>query len=144
MDNRKIIENFWAVGFNGDKAVYANDLGWSETIKQDAQTDYPEAIFRYVVEIVGFNILFYWTKDNNFYTIETEKSPIEVRKIYPNPNWDGVNEYNKAGLGGNPSTSAAGEIIAIFENPMNIWDELCIDSVRIGDVLADSVIIDLD
>ena len=39
------------------------DLGWSDYIKRDAQSDYPETIFRYIVEVEGLNILFYWFKD---------------------------------------------------------------------------------
>lgn len=65
------------------------DLGWSDYIKRDAQSDYPETIFRYIVEVEGLNILFYWFKDKNFYSIETGKSPVEVRRLYLNPNWDG-------------------------------------------------------
>lgn len=81
-----IINNFWNVGFNDDKSVAKEELGWSDAIKEDAKSDNPETIFRYVVEFVGFNILFYWIKDGNWYTIETEKDPIEVRKYFPTPN----------------------------------------------------------
>ena len=35
--------------------------------------------------------MFYYLEDGQFYTIETEKTPIEVRRIFPNPNWDGKN-----------------------------------------------------
>lgn len=139
-----IIDNFWNVGFNGDKSIAKEELGWSDTIKRDAQSDYPETIFRYIVEIVGLNILFYWLEDRNWYTIETEKDPIEVRRIYSNPNWDGKCEYLKAGLNGYPSTSSAGDVIAIFDDPTKIWNELKINNVPIGEVLENSVITDLD
>lgn len=144
MDRQVLIPNFWNVGNNGDKSLTTDDLGWSEMIKQDAQSDYPERIFRYVVEEVGLNILFYWLKDRQWYTIETESSPIEVRRLFPNPNWDGKSEYTKAGTEGFPKTSAKGEIIAAFEDPSDLWDHLKIEGVRIGDVLEDSVITDLD
>ena len=87
------------------------DLGWTDYIKRDAQSDYPETIFRYIVEVEGLNILFYWFKDKNFYSIETGKSPVEVRRLYLNPNWDGKCEYLKAGIEGSPHTSSAGEIL---------------------------------
>lgn len=144
MDREKKIESFWRVGFDGDRAIYREDVGWSDTLKRDAQSDYPETIFRYVVEIVGNNILFYWLKDRNFYVIETEKTPIEVRRISSNANWDGKYEYEKAGEGGRPTTSSAGELLATFEEPTLIWEELTIDTVRIGDVLENSVIVELD
>ncbi len=139
-----IINNFWNVGFDGDKSVAKEELGWSDAIKEDAKSDNPETIFRYVVEIVGFNILFYWIKDGNWYTIETEKDPIEVRRIFPNPKWDGTCEYLKAGLEGYPQTSSQGELLATFNEPIQIWNGLKIGGVPIGDVLKDSVIATLD
>lgn len=144
MSRHILIENFWRVGNNGDKSVAQEDLGWSDSIKADAQSDYPETIFRYIVELVGLNILFYWVKDQHWYTIETEKDPIEVRRIYPNPDWDGKCEYTKAGLHGYPSTSAAGEVLATFVDPTDLWGNLKIDGVTIGEVLKDSIITDLD
>lgn len=144
MDRHVLIKNFWNVGFHGDKTLAKEDLGWSDYIRRDAQSDYPENIFRYEVEIVGLNILFYWLKDRNFYTIETEKSPIEVRRLYPNPNWDGKCEFLKAGIEGSPHTNSAGEVLATFENPTDIWDNLRIEGVPIGEVLDYSAIVELD
>ncbi len=144
MDRHVIISNFWQVGFDGDKSIAEEDLGWSETIKKDAQSDNPETIFRYIVEIVGLNVLFYWIEDRQWYTIETEKTPIEVRRIYPNPNWDGKCEYTKAGKEGYPQTCSLGEILATFEDPTRVWEQLQINGVPIGKVLANSVISDLD
>ena len=139
-----LIKNFWNVGLHGDKSVAKEDLGWSDYIKRDAQSDYPETIFRYIVEVEGLNILFYWFKDKNFYSIETGKSPVEVRRLYLNPNWDGKCEYLKTGMEGSPHTSSAGEILATFDEPTEIWDNLRIDNVPIGEVLENSVITDLD
>lgn len=145
MNKRHIlIENFWNVGFNGDKSVAKEELGWADNIKRDAQSDNPETIFRFIVEIVGLNVLFYWMKDRKWYTIETEKDPIEVRRIYPNPNWDGKCEYRKSGLEGFPQTCSKGEILATFEEPIQIWNGLKIEGVPIGDILAESVIATLD
>lgn len=144
MNNEVLIPNFFRVGSNGDKSVRKCDLGWSESIKKDAQSDYPETIFRYIVEIVGLNILFYWTKDRQWYTIETEKDPIEVRRIYQNPNWDGKYEIDKSDLDGEPHTNSKGEILATFNEPCEIWDNLRINDVPIGKVLEESVITDLD
>lgn len=144
MDNDVIVSNFFRVGYNGDKTIKKNDLGWSVSSKRDAQSDYPEAIFRYFVEIVGFNILFYYVKDRQFYTIETEKYPVEVRRIFPNPQWDGVFEIEKSGLDGRPSSCSAGDIIATFDDPTKIWDELFIDGTPIGDVIDGSFIVAMD
>ena len=141
-----IVEKFFNAGVNGNIALYEEDLGLKqENLILDAQSDDPETIFRYIVEIVGLNILFYWTEDRNFYTIETERDPIEVRRIYDNPNWDGEREYMKADKSGNgPHTSSDGEILATFREPSDIWNGLTINSVHIGDVLKRSVLLDMD
>ena len=144
MSNEVLIPNFFKVGCNGDKSIRREDLGWSDSIKRDAQSDNPETIFRYIVEILGLNILFYWMKDRQWYTIETEKDPIEVRRIYPNPKWNGKCEMEKSDLNGEPHTSSAGEVIATFDSPVEVWGNLCIDDVPIGEVLENSVITDLD
>ncbi len=139
-----IIENFWSHRFEGDKSLAEEVLGWSESIKRDAQSDFSEYVFRYVVEQIGFNVLFYWVEDRNFYTIENERLPIEVRRLYPNPSWDGKSEFEKAGIDGVPNSSSPGEIIATFDDPSEIWGKLKINFCPIGEVLNNSVIIDLD
>ena len=144
MNDEVLIADFFRVGYNGDKTIKKSDLGWGKTVMEDAQSDDPETIFRYVVEIVGLNILFYWMEDRQWYTIETEKNPIEVRRIFPNPNWDGKCEMNKAGVDGVLNTSSAGEVIATFEDPTMVWEQLQINGVPISEVLANSVITDLD
>ena len=90
------------------------------------------------------NILFYWLEDKQFYTIETELVPIEVRRIYDNPNWNGIYEFEKSGANTGPDTSSPGEILATFDDPAEIWDNLKIKGVPIGRIIEDSVIIELD
>lgn len=142
--DRIIKKHFWNVGYNGDVTLKESDLGWSKSLQQDSQSDHPETIFRYVVEIVGFNILFYWIKDENFYVIETEKDPIEVRKLYLNPDWDGELELFKATSNFGPNTASPGLILATYDNPVEIWDNLKINGVPIGEVLEESCIVELD
>ncbi|MBP3773935.1 MAG: hypothetical protein ILA34_01135 [Bacteroidaceae bacterium] len=146
MKSKVLIENFWNVGdANGDKTLREDELGWPQSLKEDAQSDYPERIFRYVIEEVGFNLVFYWIKDRNFYVIETEKAPIEVRRLYPNPQWDGKCEFLKVGLlGEGASSCSAGDILATFDDEALIWDNLKINDVPIGDVLEQSKIVTWD
>lgn len=139
-----IIPNFYPPEWYGDSAITTEDLGWPSSIKRDARSDYPEAIFRYVVEILGLNILFYWTRDNNWYTIETEKDPIEVRCLDKNPHWNGKYEYFKSGKDGGPQTNSPGKVIATFSESIQLWNGLIINGVPIGQVLEESVITDLD
>ena len=146
MNSKVLIEKFWNVGdANDDKTLREDELGWPQSLKEDAQSDYSERIFRYVIEQVGFNLVFYWIKDRNFYVIETEKTPIEVRKLYPNPQWDGKCEFLKVGLlGEGASSCSAGEVLATFEDVALIWDELKINDVPIGNVLEQSKIVTWD
>jgi len=146
MKSKVLIEDFWNVGdANGDKTLREDELGWPQSLKEDAQSDYSERVFRYVIEEVGFNLVFYWIKDRNFYVIETEKTPVEVRKLYPNPQWDGKYEFLKVGLlGEGASSCSAGEVIATFDDEALIWDELKIDGVPISDVLEQSKIVTWD
>lgn len=146
MKSKVLIEDFWNVGdANGDKTLREDELGWPQSLKKDAQSDYSERVFRYVIEEVGFNLVFYWIKDRNFYVIETEKTPVEVRKLYPNPQWDGKYEFLKVGLlGEGASSCSAGEVIATFDDEALIWDELKINGVPIGDVLEQSKIVTWD
>lgn len=146
MKSKVLIENFWNVGdANGDKTLREDELGWPQSLKEDAQSDYPERIFRYVIEEVGFNLVFYWIKDRNFYVIETEKTPIEVRRLYPNPQWDGKFEFLKVGLlGEGASSCSAGDVLATFDDEALIWDELKLNDVPIGDVLEQSKIVTWD
>lgn len=141
----KIIKKrFWKEGNKGDVTLKESDLGWPLMLKQDSHSDCPETIFRYVIEIVGFNVLFYWTVDENFYVIETEKDPIEVRKLFLNPQWDGKTEFFKASSDFGPNTASPGEIIATYDNPVDIWDDLKIGGVPIGSVIEKSCILTWD
>ena len=143
MKDKIIIEKFW--NEEKDSSVLESELGWPQTLKEGAQSDYSETIFRYIIEQVGFNLVFYWIKDRNFYVIETEQHPIEVRKLYKNPNWDGKFEFMKVGLYGEGASScSAGEVIATFTEETEIWNLLKIDGVSIGEILEQSLIVTWD
>lgn len=144
MERRILIKNFWRSGNDGDRNLYEDDLGWSDSCRKDAKSDYPEYVFRYYVEDVGLNILFYWLEDGNFYTIQTEKVPIEVRRINANPNWDGECELTKADSDIGPTTASDGEIIQTFDDPTQIWSNLLINGIPLEKVLERSVIIEMD
>lgn len=144
MERKLLIKNFWRVGNNGDRNLYDDNLGWDEGSRKAARSNYSEYIFRYWVEDVGLNILFYWVEDRNFYTIKTEKTPVEFVRIYPNSNWDGECELTKAGSDLGPTTASDGEILQTFDDPSEIWSKLSIKGIRLESVLERSVIIEMD
>lgn len=135
-----LIKDFWHRIEPRD--VYVGDLGWQESDVLSVGSDNPERIFRYYIEEVGYNMEFYYTKDGNFYVIFTEELPILVKRKLKDPNWDGrfliesVLDYC--------STHGEGEVIYSTDDASVIYDELKIDGVGIGDVLAESVIINKD
>lgn len=143
MNDEIIIENFWNTGVNGDTSLKRSELGLAFALKDEALSDNPETVFRHVIEVVGLNLVWYWIKDRNFYVIETENDPIEVRRLPIDPKWDGKCEFFKVGEYG-PSSCMTGEIIATFEDPTRIWDELHINNVPIAKVLEDSMIVNWD
>ena len=143
MEKKVLIKNFWRVGNNGDRNLYSDDIGWNDTSRKDAMSDYSENIFRYYVEIVGLNILFYWLEDKNFYVIKTEKTPIEVVRIALNPNWDGKCELSKAASDLGPTTASEGEVLQTFDDPTEIWSNLSINGIPIEKVLEQSAIIEM-
>ena len=144
MAKKVLIENFWNVGNDGDRNLYEDDLGWSDSAKKAARSDYSEYIFRYWVEEVGLNILFYWLEDKNFYAIKTEKAPIELVRISLNPKWNGKCELTKAGSEYGPTTASSGTIIQTFDDPTEIWANLTINGVSLEKVLENSAIIEMD
>ncbi len=144
MKRNILIHNFWRIGNNGDRNLYESDLGWSDSSRKAAKSDYSEYIFRYWVEDVGLNILFYWLADKNFYAIKTEKTPIELVRINKNPNWDGKCELTKAGSEYGPTTASEGKIIQTFNDPSEIWSNLKINGISLDSIIKQSVIIEMD
>lgn len=50
----------------------------------------------------------------------------------------------KAGSGDGPSTSSPGDVIATFEDPTLIWNQLVIDGIKIDDIIKESLIVTWD
>ena len=135
-----VIPNFWP---NEPHDIYESDLGWIESDRIGACSDDPERIFRYYIEIVGFNIAFYYIDDGCFYSIFTEELPIEVkRNTEKNPDWDGKYLFRSIMYAGD--THVPGEVIYSTDDATTIWSELKIGGKPIGEVLERSVIMTLD
>lgn len=136
-----LIQNFYKYG--GDHAVYESDLGWQDWAVRDVGYTESSKLFYYYIVEVGLNMLFYYVDDGWFYTIETEKEPnIEVRRIYKDPNWDG--EYLTYSVEDGVMTCSDGEILYILHRREDIWDTVKINGKSLEEVLARSVIMDLD
>ena len=134
-----IISNFWA---NDPHDLYESDIGWLESDLKGACSDDPERVFRYYIEIVGFNMAFYYIDDGCFYNIFTEQLPVNVYRMLPDPDWDGGYViYSAIGAG---ESHYDGEVIYTTNDVTSIWGELKIGGKPIGEVLERSVILTLD
>lgn len=102
----------------------------------------PERVFRYNVNEVGLSLLFFWVKDMNWYTLDMEKYPAELRRLRKNPNWDGkwVCENVDCTY---PDHHADGDVIMTFDDDSRIWDDLVINGEHIGQILNESLIHDI-
>lgn len=126
-----------------EHAIYESNLGWDERNAADAGFTESSKIFYYYIVEVGFNLSFYYVDDGCFYVIETEKEPaIEVRRIFKNPNWDG--EYLLHSVISCASTNAPGEILYTIQHREDIWNTVKINGKSLEEVLARSVILEMD
>lgn len=137
-----VVPNFWRVGEDGDHALYEKELGWRESEYKDAMSDNPEKVFRYYVNEWGFSLLFFWVKDMNWYTLDMEKSPAELRRLRKNPDWNGEWVYENVDCV-YPDHHADGDVIMTFEDDSRIWNDLVINGEHIGQILSESVIHDI-
>ena len=101
-----IIPNFYSFE---PHELKASDLGWTKSDIFGAMTDDPEMLFRFYVDITGFNMAFYYVDDGCFYNIFTEQLPVDVHRLLPDPNWDG--RYLIDSVIGKADTHASGEVI---------------------------------
>ena len=134
-----IIPNFYRLE---PHELETSDVGWTKSDMSGATTDDPEMLFRYYIDITGFNMAFYYIDDGCFYNIFTEQLPVTVHRMRPNPNWDG--KYVIDSVIGGGSTHATGEVIYSTDDATKIWNELRIGGKSIGEVLKRSVILTLD
>ena len=136
-----LVENFYE--HTKDHAIYESDLGWTQRDINDAGFTESSKIFYYHIVQWGFNMSFYYVDDGNFYTIETELEPnIEVRRIFKDPNWDG--KYLIQSVMCWADTCSPGEILYIIHRREDIWDTVKINGKSLEEVLARSVILDID
>ena len=136
-----LVQNFYR--HTKDHAIYEKDLGWQDWAVFDSMYSESAKIFNYYVVEVGLNMAFYYADDGNFYTIETEKEPnIEVRRIFKDPNWDG--KYLMHSVMYAACTYAPGEILYIIHKPEDVWNTVKIGGKSLEEVIARSVILELD
>lgn len=126
-----IIPNFFKFS---DHALRRKSLHWIKPFMEDARSNDPETIFRFYLEEMGMNLLFFWVVDKCFYYIDLEEYPYILERIPVNPNWDGQYMMGKKDyLWGNVET----DVLCTFEHVHDIWDKARIGGKTLAEILPD-------
>lgn len=115
------------------------DLGWSEDSILDARTDNPKEIFDYFWKHF-FSITFYYVDNGKFYELFMESNPHKFWEVDKIPNWDGKYVGHQISW----ESHNEGKVLFTFNDDTDLWNVLKIDGVSIGEVLARSIIAEIE
>lgn len=130
-----VIPNFFGEGKN----LEMWQLGWQPENRRETKSSVSKKIFQTYVEEGGFNIIFYYVFDGNFYGIHAENCPVPVFRfkkeqsvypIYAIENQD-THDYTK------------GEILYMVPCDESVWDTVKIDGKSLEEVIQDSYIVNI-
>ena len=122
-----------------DPVVTSQNLGWRKSDYLDAMSYDPEIVFNYFWH--NFNsIVFYYPKDGCFYELFMEGTPFKFWRIPTKIDWDGKWIVDKIHW----NEHEEGEVLFTFDDDTDLWTDLKVDGVSIGDVLAYSVIAEIN
>lgn len=136
----KIIESKRKVAirnyYSQSEHIYEDELGFRKEMLDEARTLVAREAFRYHVEEVGLNLAFYYPETDTFYGIHREVIPIRV-KVLPRD----IEESEFIGWQCESDThDEPVEVIATFNTPEEIWDNLVINGKPLEEVLRHSFI----
>lgn len=95
--------------------------------------------FKYYVEDLGRNLIYYYLKNRNFYGIHAERCPTPVFRFKKDESEEAVINQLK----GDTHDYEDGEIICWVDSEHNIWDEVRIDCKSLEQVLQCSYIVNI-
>lgn len=136
MEEKLIILSNW---HRDDPVLYASNLGWQKSDYLDAGTYDDKQVFDYYWKH-AFSIVFYYIVDGEFYELFMEDSPFKFWKVRQRPDWDGKWISEKIAW----NEHEEGEVLFTFDDSTNLWVELKVKGVSIGDVLAKSLIAEIN
>lgn len=125
--------------FGPGEDLEAWQLGWDFDYKLEAKSSVSKKIFNYFIVECGFNMIFYYLDDGNFYGIHTEISPTPVfrfKKI------EALYEDDKIG-GQDTHDYYKGDILYWVDDQHNIWDIVKIDGKSLEEVIQHSYIVNI-
>ncbi len=136
MEEDKVILTNW---FPDEPAIRQSDLGWSKSDCLDAESYNPKEVFNYFWKH-AFSIVFYYTVDGNFYEFFMEGSPFKFWRVRTKADWDGKWIARKISW----NEHEEGEVLFTFDDDTDLWNVLKLDDVPIGEVLANSLICEIN
>lgn len=131
-DTTILVENFFEIG----RPLRACHLGWTKEYKIEAKTSVSKKIFNYYFDR-GFNIIFYYTKDENFYGIASEFIPAPVYRI--KRTYD--TEIIQLQIDDDTDHYEDGEILYWIEDGQDAWETIKIGGASMEEVIQYSHIL---
>lgn len=136
MKDDPIVISNWSID---NPIVKQSDLGWRERDYQDAGSDNPEKVFNYHWKHF-FSIVFYYPAKGSFYELFMEGYPFKFWKVKTRDKWDG--KWISQQIAWN--SHEEGEVLFTFDDDTDLWNALKIDKKTIGEVLANSLILEIN
>lgn len=136
MNNDPVVIHNWSPQ---DPEVRQSALGWRQADFQDAGSDDPQQVFNFYWKHC-FSIIFYYVKDGHFYELFMEDNPFKFWRVNKKTDWDG--KWISRQIAWNEHEE--GEVLFTFDDDTDLWHELKLNGVPIGDVLADSLIAEIN
>lgn len=116
--------------------IYEDQLGFREIMLDEARTLVARVAFKYHVEETGLNLAFYYPEADTFYGIHREVLPIRVKVLPRHRDWsDFIGWQCESDTHDEPV-----DVIATFDRPEDIWDNLVINGHPFEEVLRHSFI----
>ena len=133
MERKVIIKEFFGPG----QDLHEDQLGWQEEEKREARSLVSKDVFDTEVVKIGWNLTFYYVDNDTLYGIHAEELPTPVKLLPRDRDEPYIHWQFKS------DTHEDCPVIASFEDPREIWDNLKIDGKSLEEVLERSFIVAL-
>ncbi len=134
-DHNIAVNNFFGEGKN----LEMWQLGWQPENRRETKSSVSKKIFQSYIEEGGFNMIFYYVGDGNFYGIHAENCPIPVFRFRKE---SGECVYDQLG-DRDTHDYYEEEILYMIPCDESVWDTVKIDGKSLEEILQDSYIVNI-